>query len=207
MDNQIDKLYHLTNIENCKQILLDGKIRPRNHGTKAANGVRGNSAPGNFVHCNFCPKAPMLWYLYQGRCLSADRIFGQADAVYLELALSIAIFNLNLCESNSFTVTDCDVSVNGYRWKQMNGDDIDHCMGAIAGFVDVSEINQVVNTIDAVEHPKKGAEFMVEREVDLDAAVLSIGVHDSAAQNRLLTEKTISRLYGDKVFIKPEWYF
>ena len=89
----------------------------------------------------------------------------------------------------------------------MNYDNIDHCMDAIAKFIDVSEINRTVNTIDAVDHPKKGAEFMVEREIDLEAAVLSIGVHDSAAKNRLLNEKSISRLYGDKVFIKPEWYF
>lgn len=207
MDNLLENLYHLTNVENCKQILLDGKIRPRNHGDIATNVGGGTLMPGNFSHCNFCPKAPMLWNLYQGRCWSADNIYGQTDAAYLELALPVIIFNLNLCQDNGFTVTDSDISVNGYRWKQLKGDDFDQGMGAIEGFVDVSEINKDVNTIDAVEHPKKGAEFIVEGEINLEGAVLSIGVHESAAKNRLLNDKTISRLYGDKVLIKPEWYF
>lgn len=197
----INRLYHLTNVDNCKKILLEGVIRSRKHAIKAPY-------TGNFVHFNFCPKSPMLWNLYQGKCLSADIIYGQPDAVYIEFDLPSIIFDLNLRKDNSFIVTDRDVSDNLCRMKTMTGDDINLFMEEIANFVDIPEINQVVNTIDANEHPKKGAELMFEGELRFSQfSVVSIGVHNPAVQKNLLLNNAISRLYGEMVIVKHEWYF
>jgi hypothetical protein len=150
----------------------------------------------------------MLWNLYQGKCLSADIIYGQPDAVYIEFDLHSIIFDLNLRKDNSFIVTDRDVSDNLCRMKTMTGDDINLFMEEIANFVDIPEINQVVNTIDADEHPKKGAELMFEGELRFSQfSVVSIGVHNPAVQKNLLLNNTISRLYGEMVIVKHEWYF
>ena len=205
MDDQLDRIYHITSIDKCREILLSGKMRPRNQHSVGY----GKLDPGNFVHFNFCPKSPMLWNLYQGRCWSADRIYGQADAVYLEFHILSILFDQKLGQANDFIVSDCDVSANGCRRKNLNGDDnIDHCLGEIADFLDVFEINQSVNSINAEEHPKKSAELMFEREICFcKDSVESIGVYDATAKYRLLINKTISKVYGDKIAIKPEWYF
>ena len=66
MDNQLFRLYHLMNIDNCRKILAEGKIRSRNqHNSISAAAGAGKLVPDNFVHFNFCPKAPILWNLHQ----------------------------------------------------------------------------------------------------------------------------------------------
>ena len=206
MNNQFNNLYHLTNIENCGEILRSGTIRPRIQDLANCTDVEKCAKnQGRFVNFNNCTRSLMLWSIYQGRCRSADKIWGQEDAVQIEIKNACLMVELDLHGDENVILCDCDFSDKRRKAMVL---DVSSWEDKGGNLLDVSEINRTVNTIDALEHPKKGAELMIGNEISLCGGMVSaIVVFNARAKYRLLQKKGIPLMYASKVSIRPDWYF
>ena len=112
---------------------------------------------------------------------------------------------LGLHRDENIIVSDYDFSDKRRTAMVLN---VSSCNDDIGNIIDFSEINLSVNTIDAEEHPKKGAEIMIDTEIPLCTdMVSSIVVHDAVAEARLLQNHGMPPAFANKVSVRPEWYF
>ena len=209
-DNE-DFLYHLTNIDDCADILRSNTIVPYIQlSPRTANCAACNSGilrPDDFIHLNFCPRSLMLYYLTQGHCWSRHKIYGQEDAVHIEIKFEMMMISLGLKCMDGFMVSDIDFE-HGNRDKITRFFDAATPMSDIESTVDMSAINKRIGVFDAERYSGKGAEIMIGTTIDLTVdMVSSIVVHDAKAKCRLMKKRGVPAKYLDKVTVRPEWYF
>ena len=208
MNNLNDFLYHLTNVDDCGNILRSGSIRPfvQNGVVRASD----NALPhvSQCVHFNFCPRSLMLFELTQGHCWSAHKIWGQKDAVHIEIDYTQMMVHLGLNGVLNFIVSDSDSS-HGSQKPNIKVFDVNSTsMACIESMLDIPAIERRISSFDADKYQGKGAEIMVGADVDLRPdMVMTIGVHDEKAKGRLLGKSWISDAYKNKIFIRDDWYY
>jgi len=208
-NSQNDSIYHLTNIDDCGDMLRSGCIRPLvRSGVICMNGDDGLPHASQFVHFNFCPRSLMLFKLTQGHCWSAHRIWGQEDAVHIEIDYFQMMVHLSLACVANFIVSDSD-STHGSLNPQIKVFDVNSTpMSCIESMLDVSAIMRRINFFNADKDPGKGAEIMVGAAIGLlPNMVKTIGVHDGNAKDRLLKKPCIPETYKKKISIRDNWYF
>ena len=208
MNNLNDFLYHLTNVDDCGNILRSGSIRPfvQNGVVRASD----NALPhvSQCVHFNFCPRSLMLFELTQGHCWSAHKIWGQKDAVHIEIDYTQMMVHLGLNGVLNFIVSDSDSSYGSQKPNIKVFDVNSTSMACIESMLDISAIERRINFFNAEKYSGKGAEVMVGEVINLvPDTVKTIGVHDGDAKDRLLGMSWISDAYKDKISIRGEWYF